>query len=114
MTEPTFTMTASHLARAMEQARARERERIARYLDGQAGRAHEGANVEMAQALLEAAEYVRSSNAPPAAPAEADPLDALSDSPPPGDELPPVRHMDDFDEGVGMVRNLAGRGRLHL
>lgn len=117
----TFTMTAEHLARTMEGARQREREKIARYLDEQADVCLSqdgtmGGSPSSSTALREAAEYVRSMGQATAAPpvAVSDPLDAMRDVPAGSEELPPVRHMDDFDEGVAIVRNLGARGKLNV
>lgn len=131
MKEPEFQMTASHLARTLAGVRKRERLKIAKYLDDQADVA-DSADIVLSTpaALREAAEYVRSiqDDAPvPAAAAAPDPVETLYRDgptvPPPspsavieddGSGLPPVRHMDDFAEGIGMVRNLGARGRLNL
>lgn len=119
--EVTFQMTASHLTRSMEQARRRERDRIAKYLDEQGDLADASEHdrmhpTEVAQMFREAAEYVRTPSAVEintTRTAPADPLLAMRDGPEP-EELPPVRHMADEAEGVAMVRNLAARGRLNL
>lgn len=111
----TFTMSAEHLARTLETARQRERAKIAKYLDEQADASLETDVGGMtAQRFQEAAEYVRSMGTPAKVPAAPDPLEALRDVPSGSEELPPVRHMDDFDEGVAIARNLGARGRLNL
>lgn len=138
MTEPTFTITASHLARTMEAARLRERQKIAKYLSDRADAVRGDRRDEIHPTVVgemfdEAAEYVRSMG--PAqtktevmANALADPVEKLwkdeQDKPVVrADErrveitddnsgLPPVQHMDDFAEGTAIVRNLGSRGRI--
>jgi hypothetical protein len=117
--EVTFEMTASHLTRSMEQARRRERDRIAKYLDEQGDLAdayeHDRMHpTEVAQRFREAAEYVRSGGGAEintmrvaAAP---DPLLTMRDGPEAVD-LPPERHLSDEDEAMALVRSTGPRSR---
>lgn len=123
--EPSFTMTASHLARTMEATRHRERQKIARLLDDRADLILAQGNVDAAAEVRTLAEEVRSiaQQSIPMPETSTDPIEVLyrdgsAAVPVVGTQddsgLPPVRHMDDFDEGRAMVRNLGARGKLNL
>lgn len=110
--EAVFQMTATHLARTMETTRARERQRVAALIRDRAdlllgqGKVEHAAELDtLVEEVLSVPVEVNTVRATTAAP-------ALRDDE--GDGLPPVRHHDDFAEGVGMVRNLGARGRLNL
>lgn len=112
--EKTIPMTPGQLARMVANAAARERRRVVKALHERSAVAYEEGNESLGTALLEIAEGMkpepgRIELAPsaPAAPQEPEPMDTA--------ELPPVRHMDDVDEGLALVgvrrqRQLRGYG----
>lgn len=110
----TFEMTPETLARAIANAAKRERRRAAQLLDDRSNVELGKGNLPGAQLLIEMAEAVRSSDIPePVTAVQAGDLgDGDRDyhqADRQADELPPVHHLDDFEEGAALVRSGADR-----
>lgn len=106
----TFSINATTLARAIANAAKRERQRAARLADDAADVALGRGDLDAGKALAVLAESIRSTDTtviPATDPADLGDGDRDYHRIP--DELPPVRHSDDFEDGAALVRIGADR-----
>lgn len=120
-----MTMTVAHLATTLATTRLRERERCVRVVADRRDEALGNGDVALAGVLDILVESLRAgagATGPAIVKAAAD-ADLLRDQTETaalaqveqearqrdGSGLPPVHHLDDFEEGVSLVRGLAGR-----
>lgn len=109
-TEPMIPMSVSQLARTMANAVSRERARCQRMIVELAEQAAAKEQDDASDWLLHAASVIGRDAAPRvvelSAPATFDTSPEAADE----EELPPVRHGDDFADGVALLRTTHLRG----
>lgn len=108
MADDKITMTIEAMSRTMGNAVLRERRRCAQIV-ADARDFQRGAGAEAAAQLLD--ELRETMLMPATAQIVPTPAGASTGAvEEPAEELPPVRHGDDFDDGVALARNLVRRG----